>query len=193
MTPAQLTALKAYINNIPALAAFPMNTDGYIDLAKALEAKASPNFWVWATDVDVQTVKDAIVWANLTPADAPDGTQAWANRSLQCQGKQFNLQLILPISGTMNGAKSNVRVGLKDALQGVRSGAGGATQNAGWAAVRNALARTASHVEKALADVSQLDTDGATVLDGSTRAMAAMMTFEGPPSALDVELARNLP
>ena len=184
LTTAQLTTLKAYINADATLAAYPMTDDGYFDLSRMMLELPTPAFWVWSTNVDVQDVKDAIVWANLTPTDAPDGTQAWANRSLQCQGKQFSLQLILPVTGTLNGAKANVRTGLQDALQGVRSGAGGVAQDAGWAAVRNVLARRANHAEKALADTS--------LGNGSTRTLSATMVFEGQLSAADISAARNL-
>jgi hypothetical protein len=184
LTNAQLTTLKAYIDGVPSLAGYPLTEDGYYDLAVAMRGIPTPKFWVWSTNVDVQDIRDAVVWANLTPTDAPDGTQAWANRALQCQGKQFELQLIIPMNGTLNAAKTNVRSGIQDALQGVRSGPGGVAQDAGWAAVRNVLAREANHVEKALADT--------TVGNGSTRALAATMVIEGSLSAADIAAARNL-
>lgn len=184
LTTPQLTTLKAYIDSVPALAAYPMTDDGHFDLARAMLGFPTTKFWVWSTNVDVQDVKDAVVWANLTPTDAPDGTTTWTNRALQCQGKQFSLQLVLPVTGTLNAAKINVRGGLQDALQGVRSGAGGAVQDAGWVPVRNTLAREANHAEKALADT--------TVGNGSTRTLSATMVFEGGLSPADVAAARNV-
>lgn len=183
MTPQQLATLKAAINANQTWAAYPMSGDGYFDLARALSQEAAPAFWVWATDVNVSTIRAAVVWANLTPTDAPDGTQAWANRSLQCQGKQFNLQTIVPFGGTLNAADVNLRNGLQDALQGVRSGPGGVAQDAGWAAVRNTLARKAKRIEQILADT----TNG----NGSTRVLSATMVFEGDVSDADVAAARN--
>lgn len=183
MTPQQLATLKAAINENPTWAAYPMSGDGYFDLAKALNQAAAPAFWVWASDVNVSAIRAAVVWANLTPIDAPDGTQAWANRSLQCRGKQFNLQAIVPFGGTLNASDVNLRNGLQDALQGVRSGPGGVTQDAGWAAVRNTLARKAKHIEQILADT----TNG----NGSTRVLSATMVFEGDVSDADVAAARN--
>ena len=183
LTPAQRATLKAAIDGNPTWAAYPLSGDGYYDLAVALSAEASPTFWVWSTNVDVHTLRAAVVWANLTPVDAPDGTQQWANRSLQCQGKQFNLQMIVPFTGSINGSDANLRTGLQDALQGVRSGAGGASQDAGWAAVRNTLARKARYVEQILADT----TNG----NGSTRALSATMVFEGAISPVDIAAARN--
>ena len=183
MTPAQLQTIKAAITANPTWAAFPMSGDGYYDLAVQLNKEAAPTFWVWSTTVDVQALRSAIVWANLTPADAPDGTQAWANRSLQCQGKQFNIQNIVPFPGTLNASDVNLRAGLQDALQGVRSGAGGAAQDAGWAAVRNTLARKAKYIEQILADTA--------TGNGSTRQLSATMVFEGSISDADVMAARN--
>ena len=182
LTAPQLAALKAAITANPTWAAFPLSEDGYFDLARALNQPAVPNFWVWSTTADVAKVRAAIVWSAMTPADAPDGTQAWANRSLQCQGKQFNLQTMIPFTGTLNGADANVRAGLQDALQGVRSGPGGVTQDAGWTAVRNSLARAASYGEKILADTA--------AGNGATRATAATMVFEGELVATDVAAAR---
>jgi len=183
LTTAQLTTLKAAIDANPTWAAYPMSGDGHFDLAKALDAQANPAFWVWSTNVDIQAIKDAVVWANLTPADVPDGTQAWANRSLHCQGKQFNLQLIIPTTGTYNAANVNTRAGLQDALTAVRSGAAGASQSAGWAAVQAVLARRATFAEQILANVA--------AGNGSSRQLSATMTQEGALQPDDVRLARG--
>jgi hypothetical protein len=183
LTPAQNATLKAAINANPTWAAYPMSGDGYYDLAAQLSLEASPNFWVWSTNADVGPVRAAVTWANLTPADAPDGTQQWANRSLQCQGKQFNLQMIIPFAGTMNGADANLRAGLTDALTGIRSGAGGASQGAGNVAVLAALTRKAKYIEQILADT----TNG----NGSTKALAATMVYEGGCTDVMVQIARN--
>lgn len=182
LTLAQQQALKAAINANPTWAAYPLTGDGYYDLAVALNQEASPAFWVWATNAPVGPLRAAVVWANLTPSDVPDGTQAWANRSLQCQGKQFNLQMIIPFTGTLDGSDPNLRAGLQDALQGVRSGVGGVAQDAGWASVRNVLARKAKWCEKILA--------GTTGGNGSTRATSATMVFEGSLTDVDIAAAR---
>jgi hypothetical protein len=184
LTTPQLQALNAAILATPAWLAFPLSADGDYDLARVLNGIAAPNFWVWSSNVDVGAVRAAIVWANLTPTDAPDGTQQWMNRSLQCQGKQFNLQMIIPFTGTMNATDINLRNGLQDALQGVRSGAGGVAQDAGWAAVRSTLARLARYGEKILSNT--------TAGDGSTRTLSATMVFEGNITPEDVRQARLL-
>ena len=184
LTLAQGQALKAAITANEAWAAFPLSADGYFDLARVLDGRATPNFWVGSTNVDVQTIKDAIIWANLTPLDVPDGTQQWANRSLQCQGKQFSIQLILPTQGTYNASNANTRAGLQDALSGVRSAAGGGSQGAGWSSVQVTLARQATHFERIVANTS--------LGNGSTRALSATMVIEGRCDPLDVEYARSL-
>lgn len=183
LTQPQLNALKAAINANPIWAAYPMSGDGHFDLAVQLNKEAVPNFWVWSKNADVQAIRAAIVWANLTPADVPDGTQAWANRSLQCQGKQFNIQNIVPFTGTLDASDVNLRNGLQDALQNVRSGVGGASQDAGWSAVRSTLARKAKYIEKILADTA--------LGDGSTRTLSANLVFEGTITDADVMQARN--
>lgn len=182
LTTQQTAALKTAINANQVWAAYPNNGDGWYDLARALSQEAAPSFWVWSTGADVGVVRAAVTWANLTPADAPDGTQQWANRSLQCQGKQFNLQMLIPFSGTINGSDANLRAGLQDALQGVRSGAGGTAQDAGWVTVRNSLARKAKYCEQILADT--------TAGSGAARATSATMLYEGEVSSEDVRLAR---
>ena len=184
MTPQQLTALRAAIDATPAWAAFPMTGDGHYDLANLLSGQANPPFWVWSKRVEVQAIRAAVIWANLTPADAPDGTQAWANRSLQCQGKQFNLQMIVPMTGTLDSSDLNLRNGLQDALTGVRSGAGGVAQSAGWTAVQQVLSRRALFIEQILADT--------TVGNGSTRVQSASLVWEGRVTAADVAAARAL-
>ncbi len=184
LTTAQLATLKGAVDATPAWAVYPLTGDGFYDLAQTLNSLASPQFWVWSTDADAGAIRAAIVWANLTPTDAPDGTQSWANRSLQCQGKQFSLQIMLSGATSINGADTNLRAGLQDALQGVRSGVGGAAQDAGWSAVRNALARRATYVERLLADTA--------AGNGASRAASATLTFEGEVSAEDVSLARGL-
>ncbi len=182
LTTQQKATLKAAINANPTWAAYPMSGDGYYDLARALSQEAAPTFWVWSTAADVQAIRAAVVWANLTPSDVPDGTQNWMNRSLQCQGKQFNLQMIIPFTGTLNASDVNLRNGLQDALQNVRSGAAGASQDAGWAAVRNTLARKAKYIEQILADT--------TTGNGSTRVLSATMVWEGNIGDADVAAAR---
>lgn len=183
MTSAQLATLKADILADGALNAFPNNSDGNSAIVAAYTLFPGTDFFVWATDVLVTSVYDQIVWASLTPTDAPDGTQLWANRSLACQGKQFNVQILLQGQPRINGSKVNVRAGLQDALTNVPSGVAGALVSAGWVNVRTALARKANRYEKLFA----VTTAG----NGAAPVTAATMALEGVVSLQDVTDARN--
>ncbi len=144
MNTSQLQTLKAGLLADPVTAAYiAAGTPGYCYDYLA-EATA---FVVWQARVDVQKVFDAITWANLTPADAPDDTTTWTNRNLQCQSKQLNLQTILQGRTSFDGRRANVRAGLQDALTNLPSGAGGASIAAGWAGVRTVMQRYANRAE----------------------------------------------
>jgi hypothetical protein len=179
MTPAQLLLIKAEIAADPALNSLPNTADDAYAIADALNLLPSPDFMVWQTNLPTQAVFDAITWANLTPADAPDGTAAWTNRALACQGKQFNLQTILTGREYINATKVNIRAGLQDALTSVPSGAGGATRPAGWVAVQTAMQRKATRAEKVLAT------------GVGTAANPALLGFEGIVTHQDVLTARS--
>ena len=163
----------------------PNNSDGNQAIAAWYNGSPTPDFFVWNSQATIASVYDNVTWANLTPTDAPDGTQTWANRSLACQGKQFNLQTILiGAQGIVNATKSSIRAGLQDALSNVPSGVGGATISAGWANVRDkALARKAMNIEKLFAD-----TAGG---NGATAQNSALPVFDGAISPSDVDTARN--
>ena len=180
LTTAQLQALKADIAAAGDLSVFPNTSDGNFAIAQLYNLSAVPAFIVWATDVPVRNVYDAITWANLTPNDTPDTTQLWENRALMCQAKQINLQIMLQGQATVNGAKANIRAGLQDALTAIPSGTGGAPRAAGWATgVQPSLQRTATRIEKLLA------------AGVGTSASPATMTVEGAIGHEDVGAARN--
>jgi hypothetical protein len=179
MTPAELLILKNAIDADPVLSALPHTSDDALAIVAAMSVPTA-DFMVWQTSMPAQTIFDAITWANLTPTDAPDGTALWTNRSLACQGKQFNLQTILSGRETINPAKANIRAGLQDALTSVPSGANGALKSGGWANVQTAMQRKATRGEKLFATGT------------GTAASPATMTIEGALSYLDVEAARAL-
>lgn len=193
---AQLTALA---NDIAANTATvtlntgvqsAMNTiahtvDNAYTVAAWYNQPASPAFFGNYASVPLAQVKGAVSWKNLTPADAPDGTTTWTNRSLACQGQQFNLQMLITPAGaqnTLDATQQNVLQGLKDALNSVPSGVGGASQSAGWNAVQKVLCRTGTYAEKLFAD-----TTNGTGAD-NTHA-ASFGPFEGAIAAKDVENA----
>jgi len=179
LTPAQLSPIKTVIVADPVLNALSTSGNDSSIIADALNGPAVPDFWVWQTSTPVNTIFDAINWANMTPADAPDGTTAFTNRALACQGKQFNLQTMLSGREQISSNKPSIRAGLQDALTGLPSGAGGALRAGGWAAVQLSMQRKATRAEKAL------------IASGTgTQASPAILGFEGAIDYIDVQNAR---
>lgn len=147
----KIQALKAAIIADAALNSLRAahDTQGITDYLNSASTLA-----VWRTSVATKDLFDQIAWAALTPTDAPDGSLAWQCRSLACQGKQFNLQLIFASRDFIDPSKSNVRAGLQDALSNVPSGSAGALVSAGWVNVREAMKRMATNVEKVFANAT---------------------------------------
>lgn len=184
----QAATLMAYIQSVPALNAAPMNSDGAVFIADEMNKPASPAFVTWREEVTVEELHDAVKWASLTPSDAvptsgADTIAAWSARSLACQGKQFNLQMILQRpSGVINALRPGVRTGLQDALTGVPSGVGGAPVDAGWAGaggVRLVLQRNATVFEKLFAT------------GAGTTVTPATITLVGPVDEETIRLVRG--
>jgi hypothetical protein len=116
---------------------------------------AATDFIVWR-DLPMESVLNAITFANMTPADAvpttPDlAVQVWLARSLSCQGKQFNLQNLINGRTTAPMKKANYRAALQDCLTNLPAGASGALIAANWVGVRDAAKFQARNVEKVLA------------------------------------------
>lgn len=162
LTQEQLATLKAAIIANPTMAAARTahDTQAITDLLNT-----NSTLDVWRTSVSTQVLFDQITWANLTPAEAPNGTLDWQCRSLACQGKQFNLQLIFASRDTIDASKSNVRAGLQDALTNVPSGLAGALVSAGWVGVRTAMQRKATVLEAIFANTQ--NTPASLVVEGT--------------------------
>lgn len=190
LTAAQLQTLKTAIAADATLNAYPNTPDGAFAIKDILNQVASPDYWVWNTAVAVDDIFDAVTWANYTPADAADGTVQWSNRSLACQGKQFNLQIILQNRTTFNAAKPALRGGLNDATTQLPSGVSGASRSGGWAAILPILRRKAKRIEKIFAVSSTgVGNNGADARGATTN--PDVMTFEGEITYQDVDDARN--
>ena len=104
MTPAQLQTLKTAINADPALAAKPLNADGYFDIAQILNNTISvPDFFVWRTSVLVNEIMgNGFDWTrvdNMTVGEA----RIW----------DFMTKL-----GFINPNQANVRAGVNEAYKG---------------------------------------------------------------------------
>lgn len=171
--------VNANLINGVAIKDLPINGDTDFDIAKWYNGLTAA-FQVYRNNIPVQEIYNNITWANLTPADVPDTTQQWLNRAMQCQGKQFNLQIILQGQNQIDATKANLRAGLQDSLTNVPSGAGGSTVSAGWVPVRDLLYTLATNAEKLFATGT-----------GTTGSPATRVVY-GNISAQDVNSARNL-
>lgn len=197
LSSSQLSTLKTAIAGNATWAAYPLNDDGYADLATALNQIANPTFTVWKTNVKVSDILDSIDWTRYTPNGALTDAaltldfeaQKRIARSNDVQIKQMNLQLMVQGRDTLDASKPNIRAGLRDAVTGVPTGSAGAGQNPGGVNAGTTLAvclRSATYGEQILATASQAsDTTGATT--------ARVMGFEGNLTAFDIATARNLP
>ena len=161
-----LPGLKAAVLASPELSAVGRNDT---ELARLLNLPST--FVVWRSTTEADLIADAIVWANLTPADTADGTALFTNRALVCQAKQINLQIMLQGRQSIPSGKLNFRQGLQDALLNVPAGAGGTLLDAGWLGngkVKAAISRFATVAEKVFATgTGTAPTPGNLVFDGS--------------------------
>lgn len=148
-TPAQNTILKALAAADPTAQAW-VNDATADDQALADWLNTDTTKYIRRIYTPVDEIFDAIVWANLTPADAPDDTAVWTNRALMCQAKQLNLQILLQGKDRVATGKINVYNALSDALFHVPSGINGADQSAGWFGVKAVVSRIATRAEAAL-------------------------------------------
>jgi len=176
LTESQIATLTPIVMAQPALVIAANTGDNYA-ISDWLNTRDEA-FYVWKTYLQTQDIFDNITWANFTPQDAPDGTQAWANRSLACQGKQFNVQTLLTGRESINPSKQKIRDGLQDALTAIPSGANGATKAGGWNTVVAVMYRTATRAEKYLSAGT------------GTTASPAMLVFEGFVTAQEASLMR---
>lgn len=167
LTAAQLTTWKTDIaantnpivggplDGIPINQLSLTNGDHAFEIAKWYSLLASPAWIVWQTAVSIDVIQDAIIYANMTPAQAiPTSPQldvmVWLAKANACQGKQFNLQNLLLGKSAVNASKANIRAAFQDCLTGLPSKADGTNQAAGWTTVQTAMQRSASRIEKLL-------------------------------------------
>ena len=178
LTAAQRTTLKNAIlaETNPTLVA--ARNAGNIGAIADFYNADSTNY-VWKSGVDVSDIFSMITWASMTPVDTPDGTQAWANRSLACQGKQFNLQTMLAGRETLPSGKVNIRAGLQDALTNIPAGPGGSTIAANWVGVRDFMKRLATRCEVLFAPGGTQSAPGDLVFEGYITVEEVIQTLNG--------------
>lgn len=165
LSAAQLVTLGAYITADPVLNAHPKNTIGADAISVAMNAAPAVAFFVYKTNTPVIDLLEQITWANFTPQDLPPvaavptaptvaetyALDLWRSRSLQCQGKQFNIQTLLSGRNELNTAKQKIRDGIQDALTAIPSGLAGASKAGGWTNVQTILYRPSILLEKVMA------------------------------------------
>jgi hypothetical protein len=167
LTPQQLATLKADILASPDLAAQPMTNDGAFAIAAAYKLPAQPDFWVWSTLVQQDSImQNGFDWLrvdNLTVGKARIWEWLFANPQR-----------------AINPSKANVRAGIGETWKGT------AADNAVRLAVFQHCQRLANRAEKLFA----VGDGTSTTVDGIG---PATMTFEGSLQYTDVVEARQLP
>lgn len=165
LTTAQLQTLKADILADPVLNAFPNNSDGAFEIAKAYNLEATPVFWVWRTQLSKREVT-----SNVSPDGTTFSFPALISRSA---GEQFGWGQVWNSTLECDPSLPNVRQAFAD----IFSGGTGAAQRAHLLAMAR---RPASRIEKLFATGT------------GTTGSPATMTFVGPIPYSDIEQARNL-
>ena len=128
LTTSQLQALKADIIADATLNAFPNNSDGAFEIAKAYNLLANPAYIVWKTNVSTVDIRSVLVWSEFDALSV---------------SKQ-NAFTFLCSNHIVNAALANVRQG----IQSIFTGPGQAGNLAALIAVAK---RSATRAEKLFA------------------------------------------
>lgn len=184
LTTDQYTALKNAILADSVLNQLPASNANSQTIADAFNAPASPVAQVWSKNVLADRIHNTIDDTKYTPADAPDGTVLYQNRTNVILIKQMNLQTKILGRTSLDATQPLLRTALKDATTQVPAGNGGANVNPGGAGGANVLGaclrvKTATRFEKLLSTGSQ--TTGTV--------SAEVLTYEGDITRDDVQYA----
>lgn len=168
MNDAQIAILRAALlaDQDPAVAAAVAARN---DTETARLYNLPSTFVIWKKDTSKQAIFGATTWKNFTPADSPDSTAIYTNRALACQSRQFNIQTMMISPGeTLDMSQPNTRNGIKDAVENIPSGVGGALLDAGWTAIKAVSTRFATVAEKLFATgTGTAGTPGVLTLEGA--------------------------
>jgi hypothetical protein len=156
------------------------------DAAAAWYSLTAAGPWIVWRDLPMDTVRSLITYAAMTPADNPDGTQVWANRSLACQGKQFNLQNLTIGLTVANMKRTNYRAALQDCLTAIPAGAGGSSIAANWTGVRDAAKFSATNAEKVLSTGTGTNANPADLPIGIGDQAAGTLTGQNVQDAINL-------
>lgn len=116
LTTAQQQAIKAYIANGPTLNAQPNNNTGNGDIANALNAEATPAFYVWLTaytpELKAQAIDNGITQVDNLTASKRDTLLWWAGRTHDAS-KAATQQAMADLCGSQNTLKAALIDGAK--------------------------------------------------------------------------------
>lgn len=124
------------------------NANEHGAMAAFYNEAANPAFTVWRSSTPAADVFNAITWKNFTPADTPDGTALYTNRAYHALLCQQNIMILMQGASSIATGRANVRNLLNDALSTLYTAAGGASQSAGWLAVKAAIYRPVRRGER---------------------------------------------
>lgn len=170
LTQPQLAALKAYIDSVPVLAAYPLNGDGPSELTARLNTEAvTPPFLVWRESVSqAEIMNNGFDWVRVD------------NLSV---GKARIWEWLFKSTNTINAAKANVRAGIEETWKGTAADL--AVREAVYAHCREA----ASHIKKLFAVAATAPPVTSGTLGSVTNVAVASITAV---TQSDVEAARSL-
>ena len=116
LTEQQLTTVRDYIANTPALNAQPNNNTGNGEIANALNADASPAFYVWLTaytpELKAQAIDNGITHVDNLTASKRDTLLWWASRTHDAS-KPATQSAMSDLCGTQNTLKAALIDGAK--------------------------------------------------------------------------------
>ena len=183
LTAPQQATLKAYVEADHVLSLKTPSAQSASEIKVALAVEVTPAWYVYRTNMPKQEVQNAVLYANMTPAQAipanntNEALQIWIAKNLLAQGKQLNLQNLLLGNDNINFALPNIRAGFQDALTFLPTKNDGTTQQAGWPALQLLISRSANTLEKLLATGT------------GSQASPATMGYEGTVNENDIGTA----
>jgi hypothetical protein len=174
LSTAQLQTLKTAINADPTLAAFPLNSDGYFDLANLLNTStASPDFFIWRSDVSRSNV--------YNDQDFEGNFWSWATFKAQNATEQTAwIQMFM--GDQANFAAANLRAGVVSIFSG------SAPQNAQQAHCLSIGRRKAKRIEQMFAVASSAPPTPSGALGSATNVATVVVASVTPQ---DIQDARN--
>lgn len=114
LTPNQIALLKADILADPTLNAFPNNSDGAAAIADIYNLVATPDFWVWRTNLPQAEVVGTI---------STSGTAfSWPQFIARTVQEQAGWREMFADGGFVDASKANVRQGFADIFSGAQAG-----------------------------------------------------------------------